>query len=167
MTRWRIILVGVLALLLQPGKAEAQWDVSNFVNLCVSGSLKPCGSVIVKTQWDELAGKTLVEMWVRNEQGSTEVDNTGGSFLTQIGLTAPTIGEIGDFSVRLEGDVGLSEPLLDPNDLWELNPGPVGGRTQFRATTTTGKELRVGGKGDAFPFLNISVEASDFPSILY
>jgi hypothetical protein len=134
----------------QPSNVEAQWTVTEFLDICVTGSLRPCASVIVKTQ--STGSGTLVEMWVRNEQGSPiegaedpYLDNTGGSFLTQIGLTAPTVGTVTDFSVRLEGSVGMNVAGLDPNDYWGPRNGGLGGQVEFKASTPNNKNGAIRG----------------------
>ena len=84
-----ILLAAAVAVL--TGNAEAQtWAEKEFRNFCVMGSLNACGSVIVRTHWTGTV--TEVQMLVRNEQGSIFNNiTTAGSYLTAIGLTAPTI----------------------------------------------------------------------------
>ena len=61
-----LLLATVVAV--STGNAEGQtWDaVKSFLDVCVTGSLRPCASVIVKTR--VVGGNTVVEMMVRNER---------------------------------------------------------------------------------------------------
>ena len=127
-----LLAAAVAAVAVPTGNAEAQtWDaVKSFLNVCTMGSLNACGSVIVKTR--VVGETTVVEMMVRNEQVPFGFDNTGGSFLTQIGLTAPQIKQITGFSVKIQGMVGeVGLPLLH----WELKNGGLGGGVNFKAGT--------------------------------
>ena len=144
MKRWLILLSAALAV--PTGKAEAQWDaVSNFLHVCVTGSLRTaCGSAIGKTEL--VGGGTVVQIWVRNEQGGEPSDNTGGSFLTQIGLTAPSLIGVADLGVTIEPDPGdptASPPVGEegsPRGHWQFEPGGLGGQVTLKAGTFVGKD---------------------------
>ena len=140
------LLLLAAAVAVPTGNAEAQtWDaVNSFLHVCVTGSLRACGSVIVRTRWDSDAGVNYVEMLVRNEQGSTDnLDNTGGSFLTQIGLTAPTIEGVAGLWVATEGAVGQ---VGSPQDHWGiLLDGGIGGEVTLKVGTVPDKQGAIKG----------------------
>ena len=135
------LLLLAVALVLPSANVEAQ-DVKTFSPVCVMGSLRPCGSVIITTLWtppeyddDEVLvaeGFTSVTMLVRNEQGSVDFDNTGGSFLTAIGLTAPDIFGVANFSVTADAANVVG---TDPGGFWTPDNKPVGGQVTFSAGT--------------------------------
>ncbi len=138
----KMILLLVAALVAVPtGNAEAQWDINSFLFVCLTGSLRPCASVIVETHWN--GSTTEVVLRVRNEQGTPGLpDVTGGSFLTQIGLTAPTLVGIAGFGVSTSVPVGeTGSPLLH----WQLEPGGLAGQVTLKAGTDKGKDGAIRG----------------------
>lgn len=143
----KLLIPLVAALVVVPSgsaEAQAQWDIKSFLTVCLTGSLRPCASVIVETHWNGTT--TEVVLRVRNEQGTLGLpDVTGGSFLTQIGLTAPTLVGIAGFGVSTSGTVGeTGSPLLH----WQLEPGGIGGQVTFKAGTDTGKNGAIRGCDD-------------------
>ena len=136
----KLLLPLAAALIVIPaGSAEAQdWDaVNSFYYVCLTGSLRPCASVIVKTRIT--ASGTSVQLMVRNEQGPAGLpDQTGGSFLTQIGFTAPTLEGIAGLLVTTHGVVGQ---VGSPLDHWAvLGSGGIGGQVTLKAGTDRGKD---------------------------
>ena len=89
----------------------------------------------------------MVEMMVRNEQGSIDFDQTGGSFLSAIGLTAPFVGgivsELGVTTTGSVGRVGLPEIYWNPAD------NGLGGQIEFGAASGPGKQGGIRGCDDA------------------
>ena len=143
------LLAAALALL--SGNAEGQAVSSTFSPLCVMGSFRPCASVIVTTEWDAVNQVTMVSMLVRNEQGSIDFDNTGGSFLTSIALTAPTMEGFDGLAVSTTADVG-GDPVGvvgSPGSLWGFKNGGLGGQVEVKAVTGPGKQGGILGCDDA------------------
>ena len=144
----KLILLLAAAVLIPEGNVEAQTTVASFLHVCVTGSLRPCGSVIVKTTPDG-GGGTLVEMWVRNEQGGPNPDQTGGSFLTQIGLTAPVVGNVTNFTTRPpDGTDGSVGRVGNPTSHWAIENGGSGGQVTLKAGTYPGKDGAIRGCDD-------------------
>lgn len=88
--------------------AEASPLISKgFGNICRVGAVKTCAGVRVTTQWDDAAGLNRVQLFVRNLQGgpSWVDDQTGGSLITVIGLTAPRITGAANLTVTTLGSV--------------------------------------------------------------
>ena len=147
------LLLLAVVIAVPTGNADAQeWDaVKDFLNVCLSSSLQPCASVIVKTRVE--GGITLVELMVRNEQGTFFVDQTGGSFLRAIGLTAPSIDVEGldDLAVTTMGDVGeFGDPLNPPDPLWIVADRGLGGQVEFQLVTDPGKQGGIRGCDEAY-----------------
>ena len=140
------LLLLAAALALPSANAEGQDAVSTFAPLCVMGSLRPCASVIITTHWDAAMGLTVVTMSVRNEQGSIDFDNTGGSFLTSIALTAPTIEGFDNLVVSTAGDVGV---MGLPGSFWGFKNGGLGGQVEVKWVNAPGKQGGIRGCDDA------------------
>jgi hypothetical protein len=71
---------------------------------------------------------------VRNEQGSSIYDNTGGSFIVKIGIAAPATGVASGLTVYTSGTVGMGGA---PS--WTLvNNGGLGGPIQLLARPPLG-----------------------------
>jgi hypothetical protein len=88
------------------GAAHAASDLLPATVYCNSGqALKTCAAFQITTASDG-SGGTLVTLLVRNLAGSHPSDNTGGSFITKIGL-ANGIGSLvaGSFAVSASGAV--------------------------------------------------------------
>jgi len=78
-----------LSLLAVSGAATLRADFKDFSNRCSPGAIRACASIQVHTVLNS-SGGTNVRILVRNLQGWTGgTDNTGGSIITRIGLTAP------------------------------------------------------------------------------
>ena len=105
-----------------------------FDNHCRIGSMRTCGNVRVNTLWDPVALVTRVEMWVRNLQGTHWNDNTLGSPITKIGLTAPKITGAANLAMRTEGPV---ETVGSPSSVWAITNKLVEGPITFSSTSTS------------------------------
>lgn len=136
----------VLALLLCATGAEAQSSVKNFLNYCSTGVLRTCASVQLQTETK--SGYTFALFRIRNLQGTNPNDNTGGSLITKIGLTHPTIGTVYSMAdwVSTEGSARYlersgenDEDLENAEDAWKLTAGQgIGGPVTFSAGTKEG-----------------------------
>ena len=91
-------ILSVLAVFAVAFAARARADIKDFTNYCTVQAFNTCASVQVETVPDGNGG-TVVVMRVRNLQGTLSADQTGGSMLTKLGLTAPTIAGAANLSV--------------------------------------------------------------------
>jgi hypothetical protein len=125
----RISFVAAAALALSASGVQAQ-GYDSYNNWCYVGALRPCASVQVWTLNEGAAG-TDVRLWARNLQGTLVTDNTGGSVLTAIGITAPnTVGTASGLSTGTSGSVGVAG---SPAPLWAFTAGTIGGNpTELR-----------------------------------
>lgn len=128
----RRVLAG-LAVFATVFAVRARADIKDFTNYCNVVSLRTCASVQVETAPDGNGG-TIVIMRVRNLQGTNIIDNTGGSVITSIGLTAPTITGAANLSVTTTGGVGQ---VGAPASFWTLTNQSVGGAVTFSAGVNT------------------------------
>lgn len=115
-----------------PGSAQV------YDNLCTAGAIRTCASIQVSTML--VGGNTVVTMRVRNLQGQLATDNTGGSLITQLGITAPDISgtTVEGPQVSWEGagtNVGSAE------DYWDFSSRRIGG-TGVEFATEDGKANR-------------------------
>lgn len=123
----------VLALGLAP-LTSARADIKDFGGpLCLVGAVRTCASIQIETIAIS-GGGTRVFLRVRNFQGAIPEDNTGGSLITKIGLTAPP--NIGDVTlVSVTGPIGAGSPA----SRWVIQPSPgqgnIAGVTIFTAGT--------------------------------
>lgn len=121
--------LSALAVLATAASVQARADFKDFTNYCNVVTLRTCASVQVETSPDGNGG-TMVIMRVRNLQGTNPIDNTGGSVITNFGLTAPTITGAANLTVATQGAVGI---VGNPTSFWKLNNAPVGGAVTFSA----------------------------------
>jgi hypothetical protein len=119
-----------LALLTVAGAATLRADFKDFSNRCSPGAVRACASLQVFTTLNG-SGGTNVVILVRNLQGwNWGIDNTGGSILTRIGLTTPTITGATGLAV---GSLGATV-VGTPSTPWVLsNPGGLGGSIELTA----------------------------------
>jgi len=119
-----------LALLTTIGVATARADFRDFSNRCSPGAVRACASLQVFTTLNG-SGGTDVVILVRNLQGwNWGIDNTGGSVLTRIGLTAPSINGASGLTVASNGATVVGNPSAP----WFLaNPGGLGGAIELTA----------------------------------
>lgn len=127
---WTIAL-----LLLVPAAAGAQTVTKTFQNYCTTGSVRTCASVQVTTA-PYKQGKTVgTEVWIRirNLQGTHATDNTGGSLVTKLGLTAPDVGMASSLSVTYETPAEAIWAANDkyPGEYWGITDKPIGGPIEF------------------------------------
>jgi len=125
-------VLAVASLLAVASAASLRADTKNFFNFCTAASVKACHSMTVITTWT-LSG-TNVTIRVRNLQGSLYgVDNTGGSLIRRIGLTAPAI--VGATGLAVNAAAG-AQTFGSPAPIWLLsNPGGLGGQVELTAGT--------------------------------
>lgn len=145
-----LVVLALLLPFLTVNDAAAAWDTKTFDNYCRVNSFHTCASVRVQTEWDGV--KTRVRMWVRNLQGTHTFDNTLGSVITKVGLTAPdfsyTDTKDGEANVGITNlDVRKNDAVLDDPDSWvgavrEVGSDPgqywglinaIGGQVEFGA----------------------------------
>ena len=100
----------------------ARADTFPLTAFCSSGLIKTCASFSITTTVSSTTGNvggTVVEILVRNLEGSDPNDNTGGSFITKIALMN-TVGSLfdlpgADITVSTVGTVGVGGT---PTDNW-------------------------------------------------
>jgi hypothetical protein len=126
-------VLSVLAVVGLTLAARAQADVKDFTNYCNVVALRSCASVVVETAPDGNGG-TVVIMRLRNLQGTHSLDNTGGSMITNFGLTAPLITGAANLSVTTQGAVGT---VGNPVSFWKIFNTPVNGAVTFSAGVNT------------------------------
>jgi hypothetical protein len=123
-----VALVALSSALAAPAEAQTS-DFLDFGTLCRVGTIRTCASVTVSTEHVTVGYPptlvTRVVVTIANMQGTDPTDNTGGSLITQIGLTAPDIYNAAGLSV--------SGPVAEgaPAPLWSINNKPVGGQVEF------------------------------------
>jgi hypothetical protein len=127
----------VLASLALAGPARA--DIKNFLHYCSSGSIRTCASVQVETL-PYKQGKTVgTETWIRirNLQGLEAYDNTGGSLITKVGLTAPDVGVASGLAVTYvsPAQAVYSSGEKYPGEYWGITNAPIGGPVEFSTGT--------------------------------
>jgi hypothetical protein len=130
MTRGSLSVVAALALAV-PSTSSAQ--VKDFLLHCNAAALRTCASVQVETVLNA-SGGTNVVMRIQNLQGSYLWDNTGGSVITNLGLTAPTIQGAAGLSVNTQGAVGV---VGTPGGRWRITNSPIGDAVEFSAGVNT------------------------------
>lgn len=123
------------ALLTAVGAATLRADFKDFSNRCFPGTVRACASLQVQTYLlnPNVPGSgTGVFIFVRNLQGwNWGIDNTGGSVITRIGLTAPIpITPNSALTVFSSG----AQTVGSPSTPWKLrNPGGLGGTIELTA----------------------------------
>ena len=125
----RFVVAGavILAALAQPAAADSR----NFYNYCTQGSFRTCASIQVETVLNATGGTNVI-MRIQNLQGTLGFDNTGGSLITNIGITAPDIQGASGLSVTTQGAIGT---VGNPQSFWTINNSSVGGFVEFGAGT--------------------------------
>lgn len=126
-------ILSALAVFATTSVVEARADTRDFTDYCTTSGFHTCASVQVETMPDG-SGGTVVTMRLRNLQGTLNLDNTGGSVITNFGLTAPTISGAANLTVNTQGPVGV---VGSPGSFWKLNNAPVGGAVTFSAGVNT------------------------------
>ena len=114
----------ILAALATPAAA----DTRNFYNYCTQNSFRTCASIQVETVLNA-SGGTDVIMRITNLQGTLGFDNTGGSLITNIGITAPDIQGASALTVTNQGATVVGTPA----PFWTINNSSVGGFVEFGA----------------------------------
>jgi hypothetical protein len=107
--------------------------VRNFYAYCTVGAFRTCASVQVETVVNAQGGTNVI-LRIQNLQGTLPFDNTGGSLITALGLTAPDIQGAANLQVSTEGSVGV---VGTPAQYWALSNTGVGGAVEFSASTNT------------------------------
>jgi len=138
------VLMGA-ALLTAVSTPGLRADFKYFDNICLVGAIRTCASIRVFTTWDALNNKTDVTLQLQNLQGTpiwgSYVDNTGGSFITRIGLTAPpTGGQVGTLAVSTVGGATATPNLATASSYWSIRTNPnatLGGLIELDAGVAT------------------------------
>jgi len=153
------VLTG-FALLTTVGAASARADFKDFSNRCSTGAMRACASLQVFTTLNG-SGGTNVTILVRNLQGwNWGIDNTGGSILTRIGLTAPTITGASGLAVTATGGASA---VNNPGNSWALaNPGNLGGAIELTAGVTPTPGLYGSVNGGILGCQNASQSATSY-----
>jgi hypothetical protein len=137
----RALSVLVTLTLLAAGPAAAQslsgqspwnkygWQVSVLnTDYCLVGAIRTCASIRLETT-PIAGGGTAVRMYVRNLQGTLGMDNTGGSLITEVGVTGVSVGAT-TLNPPVSGPVGSGSPAgywsVQTNN-WGTVPKPIGG----------------------------------------
>jgi hypothetical protein len=138
------VLAGA-ALLTIVGASAARADFKDLSFRCSLGAVRACASVQVYTQLfvdpNTNAVHTSVKILVRNLQGTSGVegflgDNSGGSFISRIGIIAPPIA--GAANLAVNGPNGLTS-TGSPSSYWTLRqPGGLGGLIELSAGIVPG-----------------------------
>jgi len=125
-------VLATLGVLTMAGAASLRADFKDFSNRCFPGAVRVCASLQVYTAING-SGGTNVVILVRNLQGwNWGIDNTGGSILTRIGLTAPSITGASGLSVTGVGAGVVGSPATP----WALStPGGLGGSIELTAVS--------------------------------
>ncbi len=131
--RFSRVLAGA-AFLSVASAATLRADVKDFSFRCSPGAIRSCVSIQVYTTLIS-GGGTSVQIWVRNLQGfaSWIPDNTGGSIVRRIGLTAPSV--MGASGLVVSQTAGTSW-VGSPWGRWNLRqPGAIGGLIELDVAT--------------------------------
>lgn len=126
------VLAGAMVLAVSSAGAlrAAPTITRDFGIMCSPGAVRTCASMQVMTTLN-LSGGTNVTILVRNLQGSSWPDNTGGSVLSRIGLSAPNI--VGASGLTVTGLSGTNV-TGNPGAQWFLrNPPGLGGPLEMAA----------------------------------
>ena len=156
-------VLGILALV---GASEVQAASKSFNFRCtMNTSLRACATLRVVTTAN-LGGGTDVTIFVRNLQGA-DPDQTGGSLITRVGLTAPPAASIGTASgltVGTSGSVNVNDGAAagTPAGKWSINQTlGINGPVEFLTTSSTGSNLQGSITGCALPPFG-SINPTDF-----
>jgi hypothetical protein len=128
--RTRIIVVAGLALA-AIGATPARADFKDFSNRCSPGAMRTCASFQLSTQ--VVGGVTYVTLRARNLQGGPAYlgDNTGGSVIRRIGLTAPIFSAWGAANLNVAAAAGASN-INNAGSYWHIrDPGSIGGALEL------------------------------------
>jgi len=98
--------MAILAALVAVTAGSASATEMQFNNYCTAGSIRTCASLKVVTNWNATLNRNEVQVWVRNLQGTHNMDNTGGSPITRVGLTAPILRNVRNFAVTTDAGTG-------------------------------------------------------------
>lgn len=134
--------LSALAVVAVASATPARGDVKAFYNYCTTLSFHTCASVVVETAYNG-SGGTDVIMRIRNLQGTLAFDNTQGSLIAAIGLTAPSITGAANLAVTTQGSVGI---VGSPASFWSIANTTIGGSVEFsaKASQTTGANFAGG-----------------------
>jgi len=156
-------VMGVLALV---GASEVQAASKSFNFRCtMNTSLRACATLRVVTT-PNLGGGTDVTIFVRNLQGSA-VDQTLGSLINKVGLTAPPaalIGTASALSVGTNGSVNVVDGAAvgTPAGKWSINQaGGINGPVEFLTQSGGAPNFQGGIVGCALPPLG-TVAPTDY-----
>jgi hypothetical protein len=129
--------LAVFGLLAFAGVSQAAATTKLFDFRCtVNTSLRTCSSAIVFTTPGG-SGGTDVIISIRNLQGAAP-DQTGGSLITRLGLTAPPKATIGSASGLVVGTSGTVGQTGTPANPWSITQLGINGPIQFTASVNTG-----------------------------
>jgi hypothetical protein len=152
-----MFLTAAAMMLLVAGDASAQFGTKNFFNYCTTGAIRTCASAQVST-FDAGGGATRVEIRIRNLQGTNATDNTGGSLITSVGLTSPSISNATALSpfVTTEGTAVAKTGTgggqhLAPGAYWSITNNPIQGQVAFSAHNNQGTRGGILGCNEAGP----------------
>jgi hypothetical protein len=125
-------VLGVLALF---GVSEAHAASKNFNFICtLNTSLRVCASVRVVTT--AFVGGTNVTIFVHNHAGVFP-DQTGGSLINRVALTAPPQATLGTASGLVVGTSGSVNVVgaINPANNWAITNQGLNGPVEFMAST--------------------------------
>ena len=125
--------VAVFAMLAALGVSEASASTRSFNFICsVNYALRACVSVRVTTTPNN-SGGTNVIISIQNNQGALP-DQTGGSLINVVGLTAPskaTLGSASGLTVTSSGATVVGNPSAH----WSISKAGVNGPIEFASST--------------------------------
>jgi hypothetical protein len=129
-------VLSAVALISAASASGLRADFRDFSNRCSFGAMHTCASLQLWTTLNG-SGGTSVVIRVRNLQGWSPWDNTGGSIISRIGIVTPPIkgfsGALGVNAITGAGTAG------SPGGNWSLRaPGGLGGPIELTAGITPG-----------------------------
>ena len=129
-------MLAVFGLLAFAGVSQAAASTKLFNFRCtVNTSLRTCASASVFTT-PGAGGGTDVIISIRNLQGAAP-DQTGGSLITRLGLTAPPKATIGSASGLVVGTSGTVGQTGTPATPWGVTQLGINGPVEFTASVNT------------------------------
>ncbi len=150
-------VLGVLALF---GVSEAHAATKTFNFICtLNSSLRMCASVRVVTT-AAISG-TDVTIFVRNHQGISP-DQTGGSLINKVALTAPTQATLGTASGLVVGTNGSVQVVGTPQTKWAITNQGLNGPVEFMSSAGSTPNFNGGIVGCTLPPLGTVAPTSYF-----
>jgi hypothetical protein len=122
------------ALLLATAGAASAQQYNFFDDYCTVGAIRTCASVRLRTEWDATLGRTNVQIWIRNLQGTLAQENTGGAPISRVGLTFPNITNPSNLTIQT---VGTAVTVGTPAPLWKITNQQIEGLVTFSTAAHT------------------------------